>query len=66
MEIPSEARGKELSCEEMERYGARLTRYTVLDGHGINLLRNIINGCKLYSEGVIGIDELEEKCREVV
>jgi putative CRISPR-associated protein (TIGR02620 family) len=28
--LPAEARGKELSCEEMELYGAKLTRYFVL------------------------------------
>lgn len=27
--VPAEARGKELTCADMERYGARLTRYVV-------------------------------------
>lgn len=35
MEIPAEARGKEISCSDMEKFGAHLTRYYVFDEDGM-------------------------------
>lgn len=38
MNIPAEARGKELSCFDMEKFGARLTRYYIFDEDGMKKL----------------------------
>lgn len=34
LELPPEARGRELSAEQMKRYGARLRRFVVLEKDG--------------------------------
>ena len=60
-DLPAEARGKELSCDEMESYGARLTRYVVLDQFHTDLLRNVVNGCDAANPSVLGILELRAK-----
>lgn len=59
--VPAEARGKELTCAEMERYGARLTRYLVLDAQYIEHLKNILAGAREANPGLAGQEELEEK-----
>jgi putative CRISPR-associated protein (TIGR02620 family) len=43
MEVPLAARGKEFSREDMEKFGAKLTRYKVLSSNDLDILQEALD-----------------------
>ncbi|MHB1666008.1 CRISPR-associated protein Csx16 [Thiomonas sp.] len=57
MELPADARGKELTAEDMTRYGARLLPFTV--GSPVSAIAEVITGTWDANAGEYAVDEHE-------